>query len=135
MIDLPIVTTPYVVSEILKEFMQEVNGTNPSYAEVLAQLHIRASRVLPNWGNFLLDHCTSCEFSPSNCRFLNPTEADCTGSATPAEIYVANRSAISKGKLLKCPVFSRIRSSTAKNTAEGESNEPAECPDNRAGCK
>ena len=106
MFDNPMMTTPFAVVQVMRDFAKKI-GMEETYGEILAQIHLQQSPVLPNWGKFLMGECRLCKKTPSSCAFLNPTKRQCMENQSPAEVSSANRTAVTYGRIKKCPLFSK----------------------------
>ena len=119
MFDNPVMTTPFAVAQVLREFAQKL-GVDGTYAEVLAQIHLQQCPILPNWGTFLMSECRCCTKAPSTCAFLNPTERQCSSEESPSQVSSANRASITYGRIHKCPLFAGKRTPLLPPTASQE---------------
>ena len=116
----PMATTPFVLARLLREFAM-ATGMNQSLATVAAVEHLRNSALAPVWDEFLVSNCSGCSHSPESCPFLDPREEDCHRSATPETLRAANMYMVETGRVVNCPVISRISlRPVSNNTGGGE---------------
>lgn len=105
--DKPLVTTMIAIMRATKEFALKM-GLSDEYAEVLTQVHIQTSAIIPKWSEWLLSNCLKCEHIPEECHYLHPKKENCIEGATPQSVRDANCFLIETGRISECPGISRI---------------------------
>lgn len=99
----PIVLTNYSLVRLLKELLIEM-GLSDTKADAVAQIHYQQTNIPQRWSLFLTKNCTSCRARPDTCAYLNPSEEQCSGSATPSEMKSAVAMQIERGSIQACPM-------------------------------
>ncbi|MEC8306343.1 MAG: hypothetical protein VXZ72_00585 [Chlamydiota bacterium] len=116
----PMVTTRFVMMQVLAEFAQQL-GVSRQYAEMLSHVHVLQAESFEHWQRFIMSQCSRCEKSMESCSFIHPKDDESSG-ASGAEISVGNRAAVACGRIKDCPVL-KVK---AEPTLEKEPMPPPE---------
>lgn len=92
------------IARLLKSFALEI-GYSDSFADILAQVHVKKSKLLETWPRFFRTNCVACEHDTSTCSFFHPTAAECAAAMSPAKARDANIQLVESGRIQRCPVI------------------------------
>jgi hypothetical protein len=96
------------IARLLKSFAIEL-GCSDSFADILAQVHVKKSTILETWPRFFRTNCVACAQETSSCAFFHPATEDCTAGTSPAMTRDANIRLVESGRTQRCPVISTLR--------------------------
>jgi hypothetical protein len=94
--------TTYLLQRVLKQFAQRI-VPDDSFSDGLVQIHMQQTNIPQVWSIFLVRNCANCSKEPNTCMFLNPTDLDVQGAATPGGTRAAIANAVESGTFMQCP--------------------------------
>ena len=78
-------------------------GMEARFASSLAQVFLFDCTSIKPWHDWFARNCTRCNLSPESCPHMQPTEDECSGNLTPAQVSEATAACIEAGQVTDCP--------------------------------